>query len=522
MNLPTLKHHVSGYLTIHRIRNGKRELLVDGKKNLVLNGRLTYTAGIDGSYGKFYTFTDTAANYEDLNGTWNQSGNTVTRASGTGTFPSSPSQIGNELQWQDGERCHVTARASDTSITVSGPARTLTGKTIRRWLTNRSSVAGYSQSMGPIAGSITQNHSTGVTTHTLAALFDSATSAYSLGSVIVSSAMGYPWARVVLVAPVAVAVDDQLEMSYTIVHTNGTRNFSYQLGSESVGIPTQYTASTIVGNGTTFDIVTSIDNHFLAGDQILLENFVPKRFAISSGSSNSTTITVITTAAHGLSVADTIVIENASVGGYNGTWVVDTVVDSDTITIASALNPGALGATGTVRLATPVTYFDGTFTVASKPTAATIRVTSSIQGPAIDPKTFGSIRDVTWDLWGGASYRGRIGVSGSGMFYISEANAKPIPTPETTDNPSGIFTGVVVANSADQDENASFANDFTLAVSGTWNAGAAEPRIKQILWGNVQTNCNGGILTFAVPQSKTAADRLQAVARIQILRDLSA
>src|SRR5690606_12415264 len=87
----------------------------------------------------FYTFDDGSPNYEDLDGTWDQNGNTVTRASGSGTFPSSPSQLGNELLWEDGERCHVTARTSDTQITVSGPPRTISGKTLRRYLTNRTS-----------------------------------------------------------------------------------------------------------------------------------------------------------------------------------------------------------------------------------------------------------------------------------------------------------------------------------------------------------------------------------------------
>lgn len=523
MRTPIHKRKVEGYLTIHIIRKGKRIPVCVDRPNLVLNGRLSTVSGLNswGSGQIFYTFTDASANYQDLDGTWNQSGNTVTRASGSGTFPASPSQIGNELQWQDGERCHVTARASDTSITVSGPPRTLTGKTIRRWLTNRTSLSGSSQSVASGAPDTpVYDHVAGTASCTWRALFSSATSAYTLASVMLDA-----HARVVLLAPVAVEIDDQLEMSYTLVLSVGNKNFSYDLGDEAVGIPTQYTASTIVGNGTSFDIVTSINNHFLAGDQILLENFVPKRFAIASGSSNSTTITVNTTAAHGLSVSDAVVIEGASVAGYNGTWTVDTVVDADTFTIASALNPGALGASGTVRLATPVTYFNGTFTVASKPAANTIRVTSSIQGPAIDPKTFGSIRAVTYDVWGGAS---PVGMLGRNAFnaYCRESNPVTVPAPQGLTNPSNP-TGSVQA-STNTRTNATFNNDWTSSLLMVWNAGTGESRLKQLFAhrsGSASPTPSsdagyGAILTFAVPQSKTTADRLRWTISMQISRDL--
>ncbi len=505
---------LEGFLTINIVRNGERIPVCVDQPNLLLNGAFDGFGRcmFDNNSKTFRTFTDASTNYADPGGTWSQSGNTVTRTTGTGTFAAG--DVGNEILWQDGQRCHVTAFTNSTTITVSGPAQTLTGKTMRKYLTNRSSTAGSSQTKESAVSASAIDLSAGTVSQTWIATFDSATVAYSLASVMILSQ-----ARIVLAAPVSVLVDDQLEMSYTVTATIGNRTQAYDLGSEASGLPTQYTASTIVGNGTTFDIVTSIANHFVAGDQILLENFVPLRFAISSGSSNSTTITVNTTLAHGLAVSDSIVIETAAVAGYNNTWVVASVPTTTSFTITTATNPGALGASGTVRLSTPVTYFNGTFTVASKPTSSTVRVTSTIQGPAIDPKTFGSIRGVRYDIWGGTQPLGMGTANAAGIFWFNESNVKSIPPVTQTTNLAST-TGGVIASSTVQ-TSSSYANDFTYSIQATWNAGAgtAESRIKQLY--TIGANAFIAMLTFTVPQSKTTSDRLRWTYSIKNTRTLT-
>ena len=517
MKIPIIKQSVSGELTVWRHRNGKRELVCK-KKNLILNGRLTSLAGVEMGGGlahRFFTFDDGAANYQDLDGTWNQTGNTVTRASGSGTFPSSPSQIGNELQWEDGERCHVVSRSSDTEITVSGPPRSLEAKTIRRWLTNRSSTAGNRQLRDATVGDIEQNHTTGVTSRTYHAVFFSATVAYTLRSVMIGTQ-----ARVVISPEVEVDIDDQLEMSYTITHTNGNRTFEYELGSEATGLPRKYAINSIEGDGTNVDVTFSAATPFLAGDKLDLRQVVPRRFAISSASSTSTTLTINTVNPHGLSVSDSVVIEGASVAGYNGTFTVATVEDADTITITDASNPGAMGASGTIRLATPGTYFDdlGIATIASMVSSSVARITSAITGPDVDLQPIGSSPMVRYDVWGGATYEAGMGgfLSGS-PSYINATDEKAIPAPEVTGSLPG---SGFVSRSSSLVTNATSANDFTYSVMGTWNAGSGEPRIKQIYWQGV-TNQNKALLTFDTPQNKTIDDRLQATASVQIIRELS-
>jgi hypothetical protein len=502
---------VGGRLSLSVIRKGKVIEIFKDIPNLVLNGGMT-ARGTPPSVGSAScsTYTSTALNYEDLPGTWSQTGNTVTRASGAGTFPSSPNQIGNELQWQDGERCHVTARASDTSITVSGPARTLTGKTIRRWLTN-ATATGFVQSKNAGSSTPTVDLTAGTSSSSCTVTFDSATSAYTLGSVMIGSI-----ARIVLPVPVSIEIDDQIQFTYTITTQYNNRIQNYDLGAEASGIPTKYNISTIVGNGTNVDVTFASATHFLAGDKLDLRTIVPKRFAISSASSTSTTFTINTTAAHGLSVSASVVIEDASLAGYNGTHVVASVVDSDTITITNAANPGALGSSGTIRLSTPGTYFDdlGLATIASMVSSSVARITSAITGPAADTMSIGGDPGVDLRWTHGFSSGAIVNTPG----WLSEANKKALPAVTSfLANTTG-----AVASTPNVETNAAAANDWTYSYFATWNAGtgSGNTRIAQI----APTGASGYInwvVTFNTPFVKTDSQRLRCTVSIQMLRTLS-
>lgn len=498
-----------GKLSINIIRKGKVIEVFKDISNVVLNGGFsTNGAPANIQSATCATFTSTSPNYEDLGGTWSQTGNTVTRATGTATFPST--QIGNEIEWEDGERCHVTARASDTSITVSGPARSLTGKTIRRWLVNVASQAGAVQTKSG-SGSATTDLTAGTYVSTTNVTFDSATSAYTLRSVMIGTV-----ARIVLPAPISIDVDDQIQLQYTLTFQYNNRIQNYELGAEAPGIPTKYAMLSIVGNGTYVDVTFSGATHFLAGDKLDLRNVITKKVAISSASSTSTTFTINTATAHSLNPGDSVTIENASLAGYNGTFTVATVVDADTLTITDSANPGAMGASGTARLTTPTGFFDtlGLATIASMQSGTTVaRITSTIIGPAVEPVNIGG--DPGVDLrWTHGFTSGFIVNSPS---WLSEANKKALPavTSFLANTTGGVLRSTEAAT------NAAYTNDFTYSKEFTWNAGTStgNTRIAQIAPQGASGYLNW-VLTFNTPFVKTDAQRLKCKVSIKMIRDL--
>lgn len=538
-----LKTIASGRLDITVLdKTGRVKHEFKGLKNMILNNGMDGWGGISmPSIQTFYTYTSTSANYDDLAGTWQVAAgtNTLTRASGSATpFASGTAEFGRELRFADGTRCHITSYISSTSVGLSKTfASGVAAQALRRFFTNVSSTAGSVQSTNSAAApSPTYNATAGTWSRTWTVTMTSATSAYSLGSVQIGTA-----ARVVLSSPVAVAVDDQIQMSYTVELTvSGRATRTIALSSAVSGWPFVYKTATnnaitsITGSGTYFDVTTQSENHFLAGDTIILNNIVPKRFAIASGSSTATHITVNTAAAHGLSPGSTVVIENASVGGYNGTHTVDSVTDADTFVIASALNPGALGASGTVRLATPVTYFGGTWTVASKPANNVCRVTSAITGPAVDSAAEMTSTDSANFTVALADMSSANGVyilnSGSGntgqIRVVNETNvvATPATNAEFAPTPTSAFTSGNIGTGSGT--SASYSNDWTASLNvQNWNAGTADLRCKQIMRVKSGTGTThpypGFLLTLHTAQPKLSTYRLTTPKfSIQTVRDL--
>lgn len=509
-----------------RDRNGKLKARIENIPNIIINSGLTTAAELFGAHNAHTTHTSTADSYDDLGGTWNQTGNTVTRATGASIFPSSPSHVDNELYWYDagantGHRCHVTARASDTSITVSGPARTITGGKLRRFLVNGQLTSWYGAAVQSSASvttvSTVYDYAAGTLVRTYRANFNSAVSGYSLGSIIMAAC-----ARVKLPAPIAIDAEDQLTYQYVLTETCGGRSQDYELGAESVGIPQRHSMLSIVGNGTNVDVTFSAATHFLAGDKLDLRGVTPKKFAISSASSTSTTLTINTTVAHGLNVGDSVVVEGASLAGYNGTFTVATVPDADTITITDASNPGAMGASGTVRLATPATYFDdlGLATIASMVSSSVARITSAITGPAVEPAQIGGDPGVKVRFWPRTSASSfAMGYVATSSALFTEANSKAIADPAT---PAGASeTGAIRFDSVTTLSSASPATDFTNTVRLEWNAGAGKSitRCKQVM-----ATSGGSIhqaqVTFNTPWNKETTQRLRVNFTKQIKRTL--
>jgi hypothetical protein len=136
----------------------------------------------------------------------------------------------------------------------------------------------------------------------------------------------------------------------------------------------------IVANGTFWDVTLNKAHHYAAGRPITIAGALPVKTVISTLSSTGSDFTVNATA-HGRSPGDSIVIAGATPSGYNGTWTVATVSNANSLTVTSAINPGA-GSGGTVRLATPGTWYDGTHTIASVPSGSVVRITNAATPPA--------------------------------------------------------------------------------------------------------------------------------------------
>lgn len=518
MNIHTTAK-VSGKLNWLRIiRDGKVIEFpgLDNIPNILLNTAMGGDGAVAIIGGAATTFTSTLDSFEDLNGTWNQTGNTVNRATGTGIFPVSLTRVGCEIRFATGERCHVLTRISDTSITVSGPARTINGQAIRCFLVNGQAFFGSSVQTNSSGGTevAVLDHVAGFVERTRTFNFPSAVSAYSLGSVIVSSG------RVKLPAPIAINVDDQIQFSYSRRETVSNRNQTYELGAESVGIPQRFAMTSIVGNGTAVDVTFSAATIFLAGDKLDLRGVTTLAFNISSASSTSTTFTITTSSAHGLIAGNACAIAGASLAGYNGSFTVASAPTSTTLTITNSANPGAMGASGTIRAATPGAYFNtlGLVTIASMVSSTVARITSTVTGAPVNPSQIGGDPGVTvrvrrrdtthWSLFNG------------NCFLYTEANAKALVDDSAQAAATYADTTGAVTLAASAQTLADTTNDFTTSTLLTYNSGAgtANARIKQFLM-----NHSSGAwcqITFNTPFSKDITQRLRITTSKQLLRDL--
>lgn len=529
MNIKT-ESIVSGKILWLEVRGKGGELKhrVENVPNLLCNGAIGTQAILNSNASQLaHTFSTAFTLYEDLPGTWNQTGNTVTRATGAGTFPSAPSQIGNELYWfsagaETGHRCHVTARASDTSITVSGVTKTITGGSIRRFIVGNSvsSTGSVQTSSASISVGDVLDYTAGTRAMTARFNFSSATSAYTLHAIQIGSA----YSRINLPAPISIEVDDQIQFVYTVTETNSGRSQTYELGAESTGIPQKHSMTSIVGSGTAVDVTFSAATHFLAGDKLDLRNIAPKKHSISSASSTSTTFTINTATAHGLSVSDSVTIENASLAGYNGVHTVSAVVDSDTFEITNAANPGAMGASGTARLTTPATYFDdlGLATIASMVSSSVARITSTITGPTVEPGLIGGDPGVSFRMKpGGVSAAFNTLLNASTCFYFTEANAKAIADPTTSGTLPSSGNSFSATSSINQ-VSSTYSNDFTEFATLNKDAGAGTniTRLKQISFATSQSGYHQGQITFNTPFDKTTAQRLRFTYSKQLKRTL--
>lgn len=362
------------------------------QRNLILPGG--YSTAAAGSYpGAFahqiqqlHAGTGNSPNKATLDGTYAQSGTTVTRSTGTGTFVAG--NVNDFIKFGTGEIAKIVSvtntvtvevdrsqTVAATSLVVYDTSRTL----LDAWskvTTNPDGTAGFNGAQHFTDTGIYQRWVTfNFATETVATTYTEV--GVSNGASGGSNGTAVLFSRVVLDTPVTVAIGQFLQLRFDLFMVLGNYRTSAPITVSVTGWPYPYQIQSITANGTYWDVVVgaACSSHYAVGRPIIISGAIPLRKTITSISSTPSDFTVNATS-HGRNVGETIVIEGASPAGYNGSWVVATVPNANSLTVTSAANLGA-GSGGTVRITTPGTWFNGTHTIASFPNSTTIRITNA-------------------------------------------------------------------------------------------------------------------------------------------------
>lgn len=189
------------------------------------------------------------------------------------------------------------------------------------------------------------------------------------------------FSRILLAGAVSPGAGQLLRVKYelSVKLTGGLASEVTTVDGGITGWPLPYNIASITSNGTAWTITTTATHHFVAGGKINIDGALRPKVAITAATSGGANFT-ITAAGHGRSPGDSITIEGMTPSGYNGTFTVASV-SGDDITVTSLLNPGTGTVFGTVRQATPGTWYTGEKTIASV-TGTTIVITDATTIPA--------------------------------------------------------------------------------------------------------------------------------------------
>jgi hypothetical protein len=336
----------------------------------------------------FHAGTGSTPNSAAIDGTYSQSGTTVVRVTGTGTFVAG--NVNDFIKFATGERAKIVSVTNsvtvevDRSQTVAAAALTIfdTSRTLLdAWAKATSTADGASGASG-----FTQDTDAGTARmwNTMNFAVETVAATYTEVGVTPSTTLNGSqvlFSRVVLDSPVNVGVGQFLQLRFELLCVLGNYRTAAPITMAITGWPYTYNIQSITSNGTSWDVVLNeaVSSHYAAGRPITIAGAEPVRTNISSLSSTGSDFTVNATA-HGRTVGQSIVIAGATPSAYNGTWVVATVPNANSMTVTSAINPGS-GSGGTVRLVTPGTWYNGTHTIASFPNSTTIRITNAASIP---------------------------------------------------------------------------------------------------------------------------------------------
>jgi hypothetical protein len=377
--------HASGRVRC-RVLNADGSLAKDygWQKNLILDSGLDYfvysSAPLTDRLVSCNAGTGTTPNKRAEDGTYSQSGTTVTRDTGTGTFV--VGDVGKRIRFSTGEQAKITAFGSSTSVTVD-KTQTVAATTLEIFNTDAQYLATY------VKGTSTLSAEAGANTYTR----DSGTGDMMLqktwnftaesGSVnytelgIASNVGATPhFSRILLDSAVSLTTGQQLVVTYQLTLTEEGPIVADNRDITISGWPYEYTIESITSTGSNFTVTLNKAHHFPVAGEVTIAGALPVKATITGITSTVSDFTVTTGTAHGLSPADSIEIEDCSVGAYNGTWTVASVGSTTEYTVTSGADPG-VASDGTSRLSTPGTWYNGTWTIASV-SGADLTITSAI------------------------------------------------------------------------------------------------------------------------------------------------
>lgn len=400
INLPPIHHEIGGRLEVRVMQVTKKA--PDGtplewhqvgetrkSKNLILpaNRTGTFAWGTHLSTAPYVTpyahvGTGSTPNKVLLDGTFEQTGTTVTRSTGAGVFVNG--NAGDFIKFASGQIAKIVTYTNPLTVTVDR-SQTVAAAALTVYDTSRIILDTWVKSSSTRDAAVgadgaTQASDTGITTKwiTINQTVETSPRTYTeFGMALASGSTAQLFSRIVFDTPVAVAIDQFIQTKYTLVQVLGAYRVSEAFPLTITGWPHSYAIQSITSNGTYWDVVvdSTVNDHYATGRTFTIAGALPATTAISSISSTASDFTVTTATAHGKTAGQSIVIAGATPAGYNGTWTVLSA-GTNTIVVTSAANLGA-GSGGTVRLTTPATWYDGTHTIASFPNATTIRITNA-------------------------------------------------------------------------------------------------------------------------------------------------
>lgn len=371
------------------------------QKNLILNGGMDMW-GIDNlspQPGGFLYFchvgTGTTSNVKDFTGsTYDQTGTSVTRQTGTDSFVSG--DVGNVIKFTGGSEVTIVSLVSGTEVTVD-VSQTITGEGLKIYDTTRvqldnwlATKAGSTTYQLPGVNRVEVDYQTNpdkpLADCYCSYLFDATqvqgNTITEMGVGNQSGSTSQLFSRILLDDPVPLGAGQQIGVTYVLT-VQGDFTPVFNVDPNITGYPIAYDIDSIVDQGGNTALVTITpepgdDHHYLVGDEIIIENAVRTRIALTGLTSTATEFTGTTVSAHGFTAGDTIVIEGVTPSAYNATWTVATTPTSTTFTVTTAINPGA-GTGGNVRQGDPTTWWNGSWNVSAIGTnTVTIDVPSGI------------------------------------------------------------------------------------------------------------------------------------------------
>jgi hypothetical protein len=369
------------------VRKGKWQ------RNLILDSGLDYLGG-NYSWAACIAYcaagTGTTPTKDLADGTYSQSGTTVTRNTGTRSFISG--DVGKVIRWTSGEEAYITAFTNTTTVTV-GTSQTVSAGAIdalyrvaQTGLTTEiartATYPAFTDEEDSLASQATiLNHTDGKIT--LKRTYDFPEEASSknyteIGVSPIGTAGANLFSRMLLAGAVTVGIGQLLRVVYelTIVVQGAVSATQSTVNGGITGWPLPYDIESIVSNGTYWEVTLTEAHHFQASGKININGAKRPRAAITAASSTVSDFT-ITAAGHGLSGGQTAVIEGMTPSGYNGSFTVDSV-SGDDVTILSVLNPGTGTVFGNIRQQEPGTWYDGTdYVIASVPSSTKVRITNA-------------------------------------------------------------------------------------------------------------------------------------------------